>query len=265
MTHSSYLKKIVREKYSRIVKDNTTCCGQADCNDKSTFQLINENYVSLDGYVSEADLQLGCGIPTEYSEIQRGQTVVDLGSGAGNDAFIARSLVGDTGWVIGIDMTEKMVLKAMENLKASGYKNIEFKLGDIESIPLEENTADVVISNCVLNLVPDKQKAFDEIYRILKPGGHFCISDIVSTCSLPQKIQEIAALYTGCISGAMELQEYLNKISCSGFISIQIKATKKLDLSPEQFNMYLNPKEQINFPNLHDSFRSITVFGIKPL
>jgi ubiquinone/menaquinone biosynthesis C-methylase UbiE len=137
---------------------------------------MKDEYQQVNGYVAEADLGLGCGLPTQYAGINEGDTVVDLGSGAGNDVFVARSIVGEKGRVTGIDMTEEMIEKATNNNKKLGFKNVEFRLGDIENLPIENDSVDVVVSNCVLNLVPDKFKAFKEIYRILKPGGHFCVS-----------------------------------------------------------------------------------------
>ncbi|HSP86875.1 MAG TPA: arsenite methyltransferase, partial [Ignavibacteriaceae bacterium] len=191
---STELKEVVRNKYSEIAieADRSNGCGCGCSSDPTDF---SENYKTLDGYVADADLGLGCGVPTEHAEIKEGDVVVDLGSGAGNDVFVARSLVGEKGTVVGIDFTEAMITKANRNLSKLNYKNIYFKLGDIENLPLQDNFEDVIISNCVLNLVPDKQKAFAEIYRTLKPGGHFCVSDIVTSGELPEKIRNTAALY----------------------------------------------------------------------
>ena len=177
----------------------------------------------------EADLGLGCGLPTEYAGIEKGNVVIDLGSGAGNDVFVARALVGDEGKVIGIDFTNEMLIKANTNLQKLGFKNIEFKLGEIESMPLDDNFADVVVSNCVLNLVPDKQKAFNEINRILKPGAHFCVSDIVLKGQLPSELKKSAEMYAGCVAGAVQQELYLDIIKHAGFSNVEVKKPKQLN------------------------------------
>jgi len=205
-------KKIVKEKYGKIasqdkIDNQNSCCGTSSCCSYSDYTIFSENYTKIKGYYPDADLGLGCGIPVEFANIKEGDTVIDLGSGVGNDCFIARSLVGESGTVIGIDFTEEMIEKANENLKKLGYKNVLFLKGDIENIPVSENKADVVISNCVLNLVPDKIKVFSEIYRILKIDGHFSISDIVLNGELPTHQKKSILLYTGCISGDIQKNE----------------------------------------------------------
>jgi arsenite methyltransferase len=181
MKNSEEIKEMVRDRYTKIAENDkelnsSCCCGEGGCDSPVPgFTVFSDDYSHLDGYAPEADLGLGCGLPTEFALIKEGDTVVDLGSGAGNDCFVARSITGATGKVIGIDFTEIMIEKARVNAINLGYDNVQFRLGDIEKMPLTTGVADVVISNCVLNLVPDKQKAFSEIFRILKPGGHFSV------------------------------------------------------------------------------------------
>ena len=190
--------------------------------------------------VADADLALGCGLPTEFAQIKPGDTVVDLGSGAGNDCFVARSIVGETGKVIGIDMTEAMIEKAKSNATKLGFKNVEFRLGDIDNMPIKDNTADVVVSNCVMNLVPNKQKAFAETFRIIKQGGHFSISDIVLQGELPDDLRKEATLYAGCISGAVQKEEYLRIIKEVGFTNIIIQKHRKIDIPNEILAKFLS-------------------------
>lgn len=261
------IKKQVKQKYGEIaLKSQQGCgCGEGSCcsNDVG-YTVMSDNYSQLDGYIAEADLGLGCGLPTEHAGIKPGDTVVDLGSGAGNDVFVARSLVGESGFVIGIDMTEEMLEKADLNNQKIGYKNVEFKLGDIEDMPLPDANADVVVSNCVLNLVPDKQKAYAEIFRILKPGGHFCISDIVLEGHLPASLKEAAELYAGCVSGAIQKQEYLNIISKSGFSAIEIKSSKKIELPDDLIKPCLTKDQFNDFKKADIGIYSITIVASKP-
>jgi ubiquinone/menaquinone biosynthesis C-methylase UbiE len=224
---------------------------------------MQDGYDHLDGYVVDADLGLGCGVPTEYAGIKKGDTVVDLGSGAGNDVFVARSIAGDEGKVIGIDFTEEMIHKANANKFRTGFKNVEFKIGEIENIPLQNNAADVVISNCVLNLVPDKRKAFAEIFRILKPGAHFCVSDIVLKGELPVGLRKSAVMYAGCVAGALQQDEYLGIIEETNFKNIEIKRTKVIELPDEVLKEYLNYSEIQKFRNNKIGIFSITVVGYK--
>ncbi|MDO8548663.1 MAG: arsenite methyltransferase [Ignavibacteria bacterium] len=259
------LKEVVRNKYSEIAiaADKSKGCGCGCSSDSSEYSDFSENYKKLDGYIAEADLGLGCGLPTEYAGIKEGDIVVDLGSGAGNDVFVARSLVSENGTVVGIDFTDAMLLKANKNLAKLNYRNVYFKLGDIENLPLQENFGDVVISNCVLNLVPDKQKAFQEIYRTLKPGGHFCVSDIVTSGELPQKIRDTAALYAGCISGALKQEEYIGIITDSGFKDIEIKKSRIINLPDELLKDYLSAGDIKEFRKNGSGIFSITVIGYK--
>ena len=258
------IKEIVKEKYAEIAVSSARkcCCGSSN-NKIVGYTIMKDDYNHLDGYVAEADLGLGCGLPTEFADIKEGNTVVDLGSGAGNDVFVARSIVGDKGKVVGVDFTNEMILRADQNLDKLGYSNVEFKLGEIEALPLENNFADVVVSNCVLNLVPDKQKAFKEIYRVLKPGAHFCVSDIVIKGELHPELKKSAEMYAGCVAGAVQQGEYLGIISDSGFTNVEIKKTKTIHLPDDVLNKYLN-SEQINeFKEKQVGIFSITVVGYK--
>jgi ubiquinone/menaquinone biosynthesis C-methylase UbiE len=265
MKNPDEIKQVVKDKYSDIAKgEETGCCSSSCCgSDTEIFNISLDEYKDMSGYVPEADLGLGCGLPTEYAGINKGDTVVDLGSGAGNDVFVARSITGEEGKVIGIDMTEEMIEKANRNNIKLGFNNVEFKLGDIESIPLEDNTADVVISNCVLNLVPDKAKAFSEIYRILKPGAHFCVSDIVIKGEMTEEMQRSAELYAGCISGALKEEEYLGTINSSGFTNVEIKKSKKIFLPDEMLRRYLSEEALKEYHSKMKGIFSITVTGVK--
>ncbi len=213
METQNNLKELVKQKYSEIaLQDKETneasCCGSTCCSTE-LYNIMSDDYNELEGYNPDADLGLGCGLPTQFAKIKQGDIVVDLGSGAGNDAFIARHEAGETGKVIGIDFTPAMIDKARANAEARGFNNVEFRQGDIENMPLTSHVADVIISNCVLNLVPNKDGVIKEIFRVLKPGGHFSISDIVIEGSLPKNIQEAAEMYAGCVSGAIQKQVYL--------------------------------------------------------
>ena len=198
----------------------------------------------------------------EYDPLQSGR-LPDAFSGAGNDVFIARSLAGETGRVIGLDMTEAMIAQAEANNKKLGYRNIEFVLGDIEDMPLEDNSVDVAISNCVMNLVPDKKKAFSEVFRVLRPGGHFSISDIVLRGELPPAIQEAAVMYAGCVAGAMQKGDYLNVIEETGFTNIRIDKERQLNLPDQLLLDFLYPDELEAFRNSGTGIFSINIYGEK--
>ena len=270
MNTSADLKAVVREKYAAIATQSkeqnaTSCCGatSACCGD-DVYSIMADDYSKLEGYDPNADLGLGCGIPTEAAAIKEGNTVIDLGSGAGNDAFVARKIAGDKGKIIGIDFTEEMVGKARENAEKLGFNNVEFRLGDIEDMPVTSGKADVIISNCVLNLVPNKHKVFSEINRVLKPGGHFAISDIVLEGELPAKWKEVAELYAGCISGAIQKKEYLTIVEEAGFNNIQVKKEKRITIPEEILAGYLSPDEVTAYKNSDTSITSITVYAEKP-
>lgn len=268
MNTSEELKNIVKEKYGEIAVSSgeSGCCGPSCCggsNKVVDYTIMNDDYTNLQGYVKDADLGLGCGLPTEFAGIKQGDVVVDLGSGAGNDVFVARSETGMFGKVIGIDFTEEMIKKANINKEKIGAQNVEFKLGEIENLPLENNSVDVVISNCVLNLVPDKQKAFAEIHRVLKPGAHFCVSDIVIKGELVPELQKSAEMYAGCVAGAVQQDEYLKIITDAGFENVEIKKTKVIELPDSLLQKYLSEEDIINFKNKIEGIFSITVVGYK--
>ncbi len=264
MNDQKELKEIVKEKYAEIaVSSNRKCCCGSSNNKIVGYTIMKDDYDHLEGYVAEADLGLGCGLPTEFAEIKEGDTVVEIGSGAGNDVFVARAIVGETGKVIGVDFTDEMIIKANFNLDKLGYKNVEFKLGEIEALPLNENFADVVVSNCVLNLVPDKQKAFSEIFRILKPGAHFCVSDIVIKGELHPELKKSAEMYAGCVAGALQQEDYLGIIKLAGFINVEIKKRKTIELPDEVLNNYLTDNQIKEFKENQVGIFSITVVGYK--
>jgi len=257
------LKQIVQEKYSDVVTQSTSCCADDCCSSDKSASLLTEEYENQDGYFAEADYNLGCGVPTKLAGIKKGETVLDLGSGAGNDVFIVRHQVGESGKVIGVDFTPQMIKQANINKEKLSYTNVEFKLGDIESLPVESDSVDVVISNCVLNLVPDKVKAFQEIYRVLKPGAHFCVSDIINNGKLPQGLTESAEAYAGCISGAIPREEYLAIIKKSGFSNIEINQSIKTDLPDDLLAEYMTRQEIQTYRESDLGIFSITVTAYK--
>ena len=265
MKTSQDLKNIVKEKYSEIAlqdkeTNQSSCCGSSGCSTELT-NIMSDDYSKLKGYNPDADLGLGCGLPTELAKIRKGDVVVDLGSGAGNDCFIARAETGETGKVIGIDMTEAMISRARINAEKLQFNNVEFRMGDIENLPLSNDIADVIISNCVLNLVPDKKAAFSEIFRVLKPGGHFSISDVVLDGRLPDSLLAEAELYAGCISGAMQKEEYLEIIHKAGFINITVQKEKKISLPDDILSSYLNKEDLRQYKEGGSGIYSITVYG----
>jgi SAM-dependent methyltransferase len=269
MNTDQEIKEMVKQKYGAIAEQSkqenqSSCCGSTCGCSNVEFTVMAEDYSTLPGYAPDADLSLGCGLPTEFANIKTGDTVVDLGSGAGNDCFIARSVAGENGRVIGIDMTEAMVDKARKNAAKLGYSNVEFRLGDIEHIPVDANTADVVVSNCVMNLVPDKPKAFAETCRILKPGGHFSISDIVLQGELPDGLRRDAALYAGCISGAVQKEEYLKIIQDAGFVNLTIQKERRIDVPVDILSRHLTHGQREEFTQNHVGIFSVTVFAEKP-
>ncbi len=262
------LKKVVREKYGSIAGQSFLlqqqgCCGTENCCDELGISMIGDDYENIKGYNKDADLGLGCGIPTQFAEIKPGDHVLDLGSGAGNDCFVARSIVGDSGKVTGLDFTDAMIIKAIENNNKLGFSNIEFVKGDIEEMPLPENTFDVVISNCVLNLVPDKQRAFSEVFRVLKSGGHFCISDVVLSGELPNGLKESAAMYAGCVSGASQKEDYVGIIEKQGFFDIQIHKERKIEVPDSVLEEFITEEELDSFKKSDAGIYSITVSAKK--
>ena len=268
MENSENLKELVRQKYSEIAlqdkeTNQSSCCGAGGCSTE-IYNIMNDDYSTLEGYNPDADLRLGCGLPTQFANIKKGDTVIDLGSGAGNDCFVARNETGEDGKVIGIDFTPAMIEKARTNAQKLGYYNVEFRQGDIEKMPVTSNMADVMVSNCVLNLVPDKDAVFNEMYRVLKPGGHFSISDVVLIGELPDGLRKDAEMYAGCVAGAIQKQAYLEKIKASGFVNITIQKEKAIYLPDDILKNYLNEEEHNRFKTGNTGIFSITVYAEKP-
>lgn len=265
MENQEEIKKAVKDEYSKRVEDfsNSKTSSCSTCMPQNDYKIVGDEYSKLDGYNSDADLGLGCGLPTQFAKVKKGDTVLDLGCGAGNDCFIARSVTGDSGKIIGIDMTNAMIEKAKANAEKMGYKNMEFILGEIENMPIQSNTVDVIVSNCVLNLVPDKRKAFSEIYRVLKPGGHFSISDMVLVGTFPEELRKSVHLYAKCIAGAVTKNEYLDIISEQGFQNIILQKEERVTIPDNQLHNFLT-KEQISlFRNSDIRILSINVYGEK--
>ena len=267
MENNDKIKEMVKQKYSEIaLQDQDTnassCCGSGGCSTE-VYNIMSDEYSDLKGYNPDADLKLGCGLPTEFAKIKAGDTVVDLGSGAGNDCFVARHETGESGKVIGIDFTEAMIDKARNNAEKLGFNNVEFRQGDIEKIPITANAADVVVSNCVMNLVPDKPKAFGEVYRILKTGGHFSISDIVLTGDLPDKIKNAAEMYAGCVASAILKEDYLKIIKDAGFKNLTLQKEKPIIIPNDILVNYLNEEEIKAYNAKENVIYSITVYGEK--
>lgn len=268
MKNPEALKNIVREKYTQIANQDkalnqSSCCG-AGGSSAEVYNIMTDDYSDLHGYNQEADLGLGCGLPTQFAKIQPGDTVIDLGSGAGNDCFVARHETGESGKVIGIDFTEAMIKKARANAEKLGYNNVEFRQGDIDDMPVSDSVADVVVSNCVLNLVPDKQKVISEIFRVLKPGGHFSISDIVLVGDLPEALREDAEMYAGCVAGAIQKEEYLRFVQEAGFENISLQKEKAIVIPKDILRKYLSEEEIQSFKQGETGIYSITVFAQKP-
>jgi SAM-dependent methyltransferase len=269
MENEAQIKEMVKQKYSEIAsqsKENnaSSCCGSGGCSTE-VYTIMSDDYQQLEGCHPDADLGLGCGLPTQFAKIKTGDTVIDLGSGAGNDCFVARHEAGISGKVIGIDFTPAMIEKARANAELRGFNNVEFRLGDIEEIPVSSNVADVVVSNCVLNLVPNKLNVFKEIYRVLKPGGHFSISDIVLTGQLPDKIKSAAEMYAGCVASAIQKEVYLEFISLAGFEKITLQKEKVIVVPDDILRSYLNEEEILQYKQMGHVIYSITVYAEKPI
>lgn len=259
---SEEIKNEVKKKYSSVVLDNQGCGCGCGCgpDELSSFAL---DYSKLEGYNKDADYALGCGLPTSFADINKGDTVLDLGSGAGNDVFVARHLVGETGMVIGVDMTAAMIEKANQNKTKLAYQNIEFRLGEIEKLPVDSDSIDVAISNCVINLVPDKKKAYSEIYRVLKPEGKFVISDIVTSGKLPDSLRKSIELYVGCVAGALTKDEYLGIAQSAGFKEVSILEEKEYILPDSYILQYLSKDQFKDFKESGAKILSLTVKGVK--
>ncbi len=268
MKNSEQLKETVRQKYSEIAlqdkeTNQSSCCGSGCCSTE-VYNIMSDDYSGLEGYHPDADLGLGCGLPTQFAKIKKSDTVIDLGSGAGNDCFIARNETGEDGKVIGIDFTPAMIDKARANAEKLGYYNVELRRGDIENIPVSANMADVIVSNCVLNLVPDKNSVFKDIFRVLRPGGHFSISDVVLVGDLPDALRKDAEMYAGCVAGAIQKETYLELIQTNGFSNITLQKEKPIHIPDDILKNYLNEKELTNFKAGNTGIFSITVYADKP-
>jgi len=270
------IKKVVREHYAKIAKQGSSCCVPANscCGSIDLAQDISKKIgyteEELKAVPGDANLGLGCGNPVALASLREGETVLDLGSGAGFDCFLAANKVGENGRIIGIDITPEMIEKARENAKKSNYKNVEFRLGEIESLPVDDNSVDAVISNCVINLSSDKRRVFKEAFRVLKPGGRLMISDIVLLKELPDFIKNSIEAYIGCLSGAMMKDKYMEAVKSAGFQKIRI-----IDETSFPIEHMINdsiakaiidnlkiPPEKVN--EVASSVVSIKVYGIKP-
>ncbi|MBF0574859.1 arsenite methyltransferase [Dysgonomonas sp. GY617] len=262
-------KELVKQQYSELALNGDLLKSSCGCGtnpakpSKKVFTIMSEDYSHLKGYEADADLGVGCGLPTEYAGLKEGHTVIDLGSGAGNDCFIARAEVGESGKVIGIDFSMPMLEKARKNASKRGYTNVEFKEGDIEEMPIPDNTADVVVSNCVLNLLPEKNKIFKEIYRVLKLGGHFCISDVVLNGVFPKEFTDNASMYAGCIASAIQKEDYLGEIEKANFTDIKIERTKTVVIPDEVLQENLDEETIAKYKAGNVGIYSITVTGVK--
>jgi ubiquinone/menaquinone biosynthesis C-methylase UbiE len=271
------IKRTVREGYTRIAKGDSTshyqpksCCGNAS-QAESISKNIGYSEEEMGSVPEGANLGLGCGNPMALASLKAGETVLDLGSGAGFDAFLAANKVGSTGMVIGVDMTPDMLERARVNAEKGGYKNVEFRLGEIENLPVADNSVDVIISNCVINLSPDKQRVFHEAFRVLKPNGRLIVSDIVLLKELPDYIKQSAAAYIGCVAGAMLKEDYLNTINKAGFHKVKIVdqtvfpteyITAGLTVEAVIAEIGVTQEDVINFA---DSIISLKVQAVKPL
>lgn len=258
------IKKAVREAYAKAAKRTSSCCEQTQsscCTPDSastTSSCIGYSETDLRSVPEAADLGLGCGNPVAIASLQEGQTVLDLGSGGGIDCFLAANKVGKDGKVIGVDMTPEMIDKARENAEKNNYHNVEFRLGEIEHLPAADNSVDVVISNCVINLSTDKGKVLREAYRVLKPGGRIAISDLALLKELPLDIRNSIQAYTGCIGGAILLDEYKKIVETVGFKDVQFKTNKTADISDENTEKAIKQSSQ----NVPDDFRKLVDYVV---
>lgn len=262
------LKEIVKERYGKIAEQDkstnaSSCCGATTTSNK-VYNIMMDDYSQTEGYVEDADLGLSCGLPTAFAKIKKGDTVIDLGSGAGNDCFVARHETGTEGKVIGVDFTPSMIKKARENAEKLGYNNVEFREGDIDNMPVNDSVADVVVSNCVLNLVPNKKNVIDEIFRVLKPGGHFSISDIVLVGELTEALRQDAEMYAGCVAGAIQKADYLGHIEAAGFENVVIQKEKTINIPEDILSKYLDSDDMESFQSGATGIFSITVYAEKP-
>jgi arsenite methyltransferase len=269
------VKKAVQDRYGKIAQEASSCCGpksSCGCSSGGASKEISARV----GYTNEqmqsvpdgANLGLGCGNPVAIASLKPGETVLDLGSGAGFDCFLAANQVGKNGKVIGVDMTPAMISKARKNALADAYLNVEFRLGEIENLPAADNSVDVIISNCVINLAPDKAKVFAESYRVLKPGGRFMISDLVLLKELPEFIRESVQAYVGCVAGALPKEEYLKIVKQAGFDNVKVISEKVYPIdefldNPESMALLKRSKKEVS--DVTGSVVSITITGLKQI
>lgn len=271
------IKKIVRDSYAKIAENKTSCCSpMSPCYGNPNAKIVIDVSKSV-GYAGDdlasvpegANLGLGCGNPVALASLKKGEIVLDLGSGAGVDCFLAAKKVGEVGRVIGVDMTPEMLTRARENAKKGNYKNVEFRLGEIENLPVEDNHVDAIISNCVVNLSPDKEGVFKEAFRVLKPGGRIMVSDIVLLKKLPDSVKKSIGAYIGCLAGATMKEEYLNAIRSAGFIDVKIISESAYPVELAASNpaakdiMDSSDISEKDFAELIRSIVSIKVQGIK--
>ena len=271
MFQEDNLKKSIQEKFAVIVdqaenvEDEEACgCGSGCGCGSSASATLSEDYTDTAGYHPFADLGLGCGMPVEYARIKSGDTVLDLGSGAGNDCFVARELVGSQGKVIGVDITDRMIGKARKNAELAGYNNVEFRAGDIEDLPVSDKTAHVILSNCSLNLVPDKARAIREAYRALKHHGQLCVSDIFTKGDFPKGLKMDADMYYGCMAGTLTLEEGLKMLGECGFEEITVHNIRKIELPDAMLHYYLPPEQAKEFREGEPGMYAVTLSAAKP-
>ncbi len=267
------IKEAVRDRYAGHARTKTSCCSSSSsCGSGSSALLVpGYNAEDLSQLPADADLGLGCGNPLALESVREGEVVVDLGAGGGIDCFLAARRVGPTGRVIGVDMTPEMVLLAQRNAKTTGVENVEFRLGEIEDLPVEDDVADLIISNCVLNLVPDKRRAFAEAFRVLKPGGRISVSDIVTTGPLPEAARASVGAYVACLGGALPLEDYLAAARAAGFGDVHVASETAYATTDDEAEELLGafadsdgiPRDEA--VRAAQLFRSVTVQGVKPV
>jgi len=272
-THDSdTIREAVRDRYAGHAQTASSCCGPSSCCGSSADSTAIAGYAQEDlaSLPANADLGLGCGNPLALESIVEGETVLDLGSGGGIDCFLAARRVGASGHVIGVDMTPEMVLLARRNAEKSGVDNVEFRLGEIENLPVADGTADLIISNCVINLVPDKKRAFAEAFRVLKPGGRVSVSDIVTTAPMPEAVAASVGAYVACLGGASVLDDYLGAMQEAGFENVRVVSDIGYAMDADEvrefagsFSEELGMSEDEIGGAAH-LFRSVTVQATKP-
>jgi len=270
------IKKIVRDGYAKALSQSTSCCPKKSCcggidRAKDISKKVGYSDSEMNAVPEGANLGFGCGNPVALASLKEGDVVLDLGSGAGFDAFLAAQRVGKTGRVIGVDMTPEMIEKASANAKKGNYSNVEFRLGEIEKLPVEDNSVDVIISNCVINLSPDKESVFKEAFRVLRPGGRLMVSDLVLTRDLPAANKESVEAYVGCLAGAIMKEEYISDIKKAGFKDIKIMGQVNYPVEAMANDITArvvknNPSlTKENLKEIEDAVASIKIHAVKPL